>query len=870
MALKADLTIADWGLEATAVPSLTNVVAIAAGGDPNSLALLANGSLVAWGGNDDNVSAIPPGLTNVVAIAAGYIHSVAIKSDGTVVAWGDNSSGQTNVPPGLSNVVAVSAGEFHSLALKDDGTVVGWGDNTFGESTAPVELSNVVAIAAGTEQFSVALKSDGTVQAWGFPAGGETSPPSGLNGVIAVAAGNNYGLALKNDGTIVPWGFAGYGATNVPAAASNAIAIAAFGYLSMAVVADGSPHIARQPFKQFRYSGSTAIFSAGAVGKPPLNYQWQFNGTNILNATNAQLSWTNVQTGDSGFYSVIVSNSQGTIASSNSVLTVTNSSPVFTVQPTNQTCALGLNASFLTSVVGSVPLSYQWQFNQSNIIGATNANLTLTNIELANQGNYELVVSNSYGTAISSNVVLTPVPFVVSALPVSQSVPAGNTVGFSVSLSAAPPINYQWQFNSENIPGATNSSLVLTDVQSGSAGAYTVLVSNFYGTTNWTATLAVNSSAPVLSRNPISQTTVIGGFANFQVTAQGSEPLSYQWQFNSTNIPGATDALLSVTNAQSTNQGIYRAVVTNLYGPATSSNASLTVTSVSLGQALNATNLTWTLGGTTSWFPETSQTHDGLAVQSGPVSFGQDSLLQTTVTGPATLTVWWRSTGPFDALTLYVNGSFQGVPLSGGLWSMGGPFYLGAGLQNLTWQFYDALVSGNPGAAYVDQVTVVPGGTAATISQSPANQTVRAGAKVTLQVNAFGTPPLIYQWQFNSNNIPGATNFAFTLANVQSANAGSYSVIVTNAFGAAQSSNATLTVQQPFFGTSPGSASFGNQGFTLQLNGLTGHGIVTIYSSTNLVNWQPVFTNPPVVGSLQFIDPNALNVPFQFYRASEQ
>ena len=70
---------------------------------------------------------VPSGLSGVVAISAGESHNLALKNDGTVVAWGNNDQGQSTVPSGLSGVVAISAGSYHSLALKNDGTVVTWG-----------------------------------------------------------------------------------------------------------------------------------------------------------------------------------------------------------------------------------------------------------------------------------------------------------------------------------------------------------------------------------------------------------------------------------------------------------------------------------------------------------------------------------------------------------------------------------------------------------------------------------------------------------------------------------------------------------------------------------------------------------------------
>jgi hypothetical protein len=64
--------------------------------------------------------------------------------------------------------------------------------------------------------------------------------------------------------------------------------------------------------------------------------------------------------------------------------------------------------------------------------------------------------------------------------------------------------------------------------------------------------------------------------------------------------------------------------------------------------------------------------------------------------------------------------------------------------------------------------------------------------------------------------------------------------------------------------------AFANGGAIIQASGLVGLGAVTIYSSTNLVNWQPVYTNPPIIGSFRFVDTNALSAPLRYYRATVQ
>jgi hypothetical protein len=234
LALKADGTIVAWGSNSNGqldVPAdLGNVVAIAAGRS-YSLALKRDGTVVVWG-----ASMVPDELANGVAIAAGARHSLALKADGTVVAWGWDYAGQSSVPiAAQAGVVAIAAGGNHSLALKADGTIVAWGDNSYSQSTVPGGLINVVALAAG-DHHSLALKADGTIVAWGWNGSGQcTVPAAAQASVAALAAGDYYSLALKADGTVVAWGDNYYGQLNVPAGLANVSAIAALGNSSLAL-----------------------------------------------------------------------------------------------------------------------------------------------------------------------------------------------------------------------------------------------------------------------------------------------------------------------------------------------------------------------------------------------------------------------------------------------------------------------------------------------------------------------------------------------------------------------------------------------------------------------------------------------------------
>src|SRR5208282_5411193 len=115
---------------------------------------------------------------------------------------------------------------------------------------------------------------------------------------------------------------------------------------------------------------------------------------------------------NSGNYTVVVTNAGGAVTSSVAMLTVA-SSPVITLQPTNQTMAVGATATFVITAVGIVPLSYQWQVNGTNlanggnISGATANALTISNAQTTNSGTYTVTVTNNGGSVISSNFILT-------------------------------------------------------------------------------------------------------------------------------------------------------------------------------------------------------------------------------------------------------------------------------------------------------------------------------------------------------------------------------------------------------------------------------------------------------------------------------
>jgi alpha-tubulin suppressor-like RCC1 family protein len=174
-------------------------------------------------------------------------------------------------------------------------------------------------------------------------------------------------------------------------------------------------------------------------------------------------------------------------------------------------------------------------------------------------------------------LALTWAPVSIFAHPQNQTVVAGSTVTFAVGATGSQPMTFQWQRNGTNLPGATNATLVIGNVQTNHAGTYTVLVGNPVGTiTSSNAALTV-LVPPTITTQPQSQSVPLGAIVSFSVEAAGTPPFGYQWRKEGSNLPNANLSSLIIPNAQPGDQGKYTVLVTNIAGEATSASATLMV-----------------------------------------------------------------------------------------------------------------------------------------------------------------------------------------------------------------------------------------------------------------------------------------------------
>ena len=249
------------------------------------------------------------------------------------------------------------------------------------------------------------------------------------------------------------------------------------------------PTIATQPQNQAVLVGGTATFTVLAAGPPAPFYQWRKNSGAISGATGPSYTTPPEVLGDNGAqFSVVVSNSAGSVTSSNAILTVAAApvAPAITTQPQSQTNGIGGSATF-TVVASGIPVpSYQWQTNGVNIPGAASASYTMSHLVSGDNGiTFRCIVENSAGSATSSSATLTvtnssggpnsPLA-VLGVVDPTPSLADGTMLAsglFQFRLQGAPGKSYEIQvstnlgtWNTLETVTLSNTSVYFTDITS--------------------------------------------------------------------------------------------------------------------------------------------------------------------------------------------------------------------------------------------------------------------------------------------------------------------------------------------------------------------------------------------------------------------
>jgi hypothetical protein len=304
--------------------------------------------------------------------------------------------------------------------------------------------------------------------------------------------------------------------------------------------------------------------------------------------------------------------------------------PVLTRAPAPVTVVLGQPATFQVDVTGQ-SLLYQWRRGGVVLPGATNRVLALPAVTRADDGLYDVVVTNAGGrvTAPAARLTVVLLPG-IERQPGAQIVAAGGVLRLELVASGTGPLNYQWRLNGAQIPGATASTLVRSAFSTAMAGRYDCVVSSAWGSI--TSIVAVVSQAtalqtPTVATQPAPVVVPPGGAIRLSVGATGGLPLRYQWHRNGAPLSGATGFMLTIPNATITNSGSYHVVVANAAGQISSAAVRVSVVSAPRPRAVllaegpavsveTVAGLTYSLEARTqplagAWTPVASQTGTG-------------------------------------------------------------------------------------------------------------------------------------------------------------------------------------------------------------------------------------------------------------------
>ncbi len=180
------------------------------------------------------------------------------------------------------------------------------------------------------------------------------------------------------------------------------------------------------------------------------------------------------------------------------------------------------------------------------------------------------LANGSVGTATDPATLLFRLSGLVTPLsillqPQPQAVLPGGEARLQISASGTSAIRYQWQLNGQDLPGETNSVLVLRNVQAPNVGDYSVRITNASGSLTSQPARVSLIVPPVIAANPTSLVLSEGESAQLSVTAVGVQ-LRYQWLASATNLPGQTNATLILSNVGPARAGPYFVRVTNPAG----------------------------------------------------------------------------------------------------------------------------------------------------------------------------------------------------------------------------------------------------------------------------------------------------------------
>lgn len=518
--------------------------------------------------------------------------------------------------------------------------------------------------------------------------------------------------------------------------------------------------------------------------------------------------------------------------------------PVIITQPFSQTVKLGASVIFVPSIIGDVPITYQWQFNGAKIPGATSAMLTLTNLQGSDSGLYTIVVTNIYGSATSIPAML---QVNTNAFPLlfSDSLDTDTSENwnfFAGSDDNVPDFTTNWAFNYGVIPYTFNGVTYVIPPAPNSVNGSTIGVKFTVNDSNGVdAAVNIYPKGQSFSGNFALKFDMwlnhpggalgAGASGTTEYAICGINHTGAEINWDATNSPPSTDGIWFGVDGDGGALSDYLALVGNPSG------TQIQLNSVTSGLvSSNHTNPTYE-----ALFPTTRFETIGVPGK----CWVAGEIDQTNGT------IYWKMNGTVIAQRANTSSFISGDVMLG---------YMDI-FPSIANPLADAyLIYDNVRVEDWSSVPLQP-----PAFSSPPGETINAGKNGAFRVFPTGATPMTYQWYFNGVAIPGATTNSIVVSNATPASTGSYVVVVSNIVGAVLSVPAQLTVNMLPATFNP-VTRLSNGNVQLVFNGSPGSKY-TIQGSTNLVTWFPLAVFTDSTNPVTLIDTNASQYQRQFYRS---
>jgi Tol biopolymer transport system component len=547
-------------------------------------------------------------------VRSGQTASLAVTTAGIpapAVQWQSRPANSTGAWTDLAGVGANTANyTTAALALSDNGlqfrAVATSSIGTANSGIATVSVSDLdvePSFATQPANLSVTAGSDAVFAV--DARGTEALSYQWFRNGIAIAGANGpvhrvAGATLANAGSYT---------VMVSNAAGNATSSSAVLTVTAGAPAAVAPTIITQPVGVTANAGTTATLAVGVDGTGPFSFQWRRDGANVAGATSAVLTFNTVALPNAGIFSVVVTNSAGSVTSSNAVLDVSAASvptaPAITSEPSTLIVPYRGSGVVAVGATGSGPLSYQWSKDGAPLTGATLPVLDFNIVAEQDVGTYTVTITNGVGSVTSqaASIILLGAP-VITQQPADVTAIEGDNATFFVAASSSG-LRYQWSVNGSPIPGAIGATFNTGPTSAANSGAvYSVLVYNGAGHVySQSAVLTVQVIvAPSVTIQPQNSTiqpgqtapicAAIGGTAPFTGLMQRWNGADWVLAIDNVVFSDNTELCLATPTLQSGDNGaIFRLRFNNGAGVISTNGATITVQAPATGPVVTDTTL---------------------------------------------------------------------------------------------------------------------------------------------------------------------------------------------------------------------------------------------------------------------------------------